>query len=84
MRSVPKSAFGLMQKLSKCVRHAKEKRRKRKERPFSASVCDREKTHLREELKQECHSAIVRKTQVRALGGAVQRDREKHSESVRE
>ena len=34
MRSVPKSAFGLMQKLSKCVRHAEEKRRKRKERPF--------------------------------------------------
>ena len=35
IRSVPKSAFGLMQKLSKCVRHAEEKRRKRKkQRPF--------------------------------------------------
>ena len=38
------------------------------------------------ELKQktESHSAIMRETQVRASGGAVRRDREKHSESVRE
>ena len=32
---------------------------------------------LSEELKQESHSAILRKTQVRALGGAVRRLREK-------
>ena len=52
MRSVPKSAFCLMQKLSKCVRHAKEKRRKRKERPFGQCVWQRE-TNLREELKHK-------------------------------
>ena len=38
MRSVPKSAFGLMQKLSKCVTYAEEKRRKRKGRPFGQRV----------------------------------------------
>ena len=39
MRSVPKSAFGLMQKLSKCVRYTEEKRRKRKE-SFSLRRCN--------------------------------------------
>ena len=39
---------------------------------------------LSEELKQESHSAIMRKTQVRASRGAVQKGREKYNESVRE
>ena len=58
----------------KRVGHAKEKRKKEAK---GHSV-------LSEELKQESHLAIARKTQVRASGGTVRKDREKHSESVRE
>ena len=44
------------------------KREGKKKRPFG----------LEGELKQESHLAIVRKPQVRASGGVVQRNREKH------
>ena len=70
MGSVPKSAFDLMQKLSKCVRHAEEKRRKRKKQrpfglvecwskrnrePYSASVCE-----FQIEQNTKRYSAILR------------------------
>ena len=47
------------------------KKEGKKKRPFG----------LEGELKQESHLAIVRKPQVRASGGVVRKDREKHSES---
>ena len=92
MRSVPKSAFCLMQKLSKCVRHAKEKRRKRKERPFGQCVWQRE-TNLREELKHKVQFGhfcvwVPERAKHKKEGASAERcslkNREKHSESVRE
>ena len=57
-------------------------KKRKKKRPFGQRVWQRN-TRWRAEAR-ESHSAIVRKTQVRALGGAIRRDREKHSEGVRE
>ena len=66
----------------RCVVHAKEKEKKEKKAIRPEGVTKRN-TRWRAEAR-ESHSAIVRKTQVRALGGAIRRDREKHSEGVRE
>ena len=62
IRSVPKSAFGLMQKLSKCVRHAEEKRREKKERPFGQSVTERNTLERRAEAKRKSFGHFERNT----------------------
>ena len=49
------------------VLYTLKKKKRKKKRPFGQCVWQRE-THG-EELKQESHLAIVRKTQVRASGG---------------
>ena len=57
-----------------------KKKKKKKEGKAIRPMCVTErKTHLREEPKQECHSAIVRKTQVRALGGVVREEIERNT-----
>ena len=73
IRSVPKSAFGLMQKPSKCVRHAEENRQETKRKAIRPRVWLSEKHTWVKSWSRESHSAIVRETQVRASawGGAV-------------
>ena len=62
-----------------CWREKKE----RKERPFGYG-CDWVRNTLEWRAEAQRHSVIARKTQVRASGGSVQRNREKDSKSARE
>ena len=66
----------------KCVVHTEEKEKKEKKAIWP--VCVTERNTQRRAEARESHSAIVRKTQVRASGSVVRKDREKHSETVRE
>ena len=72
----------LMRSDPKHVVHAGEKEKKEENAIWLVCVTKRN-TRWRVEAR-ESHSVIVRETQVRASGGAIWRDREKHSESVKE
>ena len=88
MRSVPKSAFGLMQKLSKCVRHAEEKRRKRKkQRPFGLVWWVKAEQRAEAQKVSAIFVWVPEWTSNTKERASVERcspkNREKHSESVR-
>ena len=81
-----KVSFWFNAKLSKRVRHTEEKRRKRKERPFGHCVIEIE-THWVKGWSRVCSSIEWAKLQGDIKSFEVQsvwRNREKHSESVRE
>ena len=78
-----KVSFWFNAKLSKCVRHAKEKEKKKKKKVIRPWV----ESWNREPFSHFGVSFRESKTQKResfSLRGAVRKDREKHSESVRE
>ena len=71
-------------KLSKCVRHTEEKRKKQKARVIRTWGKSLSKRAIRPFFGVSSRVSKTHTEKVRALGGVVWRDREKHSESVRE